>query len=262
MDFVNIFKTKLYISSIFSVIKSERTVSAGKEFSISSRHSDAFIFVLSGSCLYSCVGSLPFTASEGDVIYLAKGADYKMLHTEEETFSYIYCDFDFDGNFPRACAVIPTLERGELQDMFSRLYKSYIRDSFSSHAESLSLLYKIYSELIFLSERDYISSPSSKKIREIKEEIDDTFTHPSLSVESLADNAGISEVYMRRLFKSEFGISPSQYIISKRIANAEALMKEKTLSIEECAKQSGFSSLQYFSRIYKAKKGVSPCKSR
>ena len=262
MEFINILKTKLYISAINSVVKSQRLGSEHKRICIKSRHCDAFIFVLSGSCRYKCRGTQPFVASTGDIIYLAKGAEYTILHEDDDVFSFIFCDFEFDTDSPRLCTLCKTLERAGIQDLFYKLFKSFSADTPLSFTESISILYKIYSEMIFLSDREYLSSPSRVKVREIKNAIDSSFTDPSLSVEALARDANISEVYLRKLFGSEFGTSPSQYIIAKRIANAEALMKEKTLSAEECARQSGFSSLQYFCRIYKAKKGHSPKNSR
>lgn len=262
MSCIDILKTKLCISDILSVVKSQRTSFVGKELFVKSRHSDAFVFVLSGKCLYECRGSSPFLAKEGDVIYLANGAEYKMIHKENGVFSYIFCDFMFLSDDGRASVAIPSLEKREICDSFFKLHKAFSRENPASHAECLSLLYKIYSDIILISERDYLSSPTANTVRRAKNIIDDSFTSTELSVESVATEVGVSEVYLRRLFNLEFGTSPSQYIISKRLANAEALMKEKTLSIEECAKQSGFSSLQYFSRIYKAKKGISPGKAR
>ena len=262
MEFIDILKSKLYISSIFSVVKSQRTGVKDKKIVISGRHSDAFVFVISGTCRYECRGSLPFVARGGDIIYLSKGAEYTMIHELDGVFSCIFCDFEFNSSAPRLCALVPTLERTGIGELFYKLLKTFSDETPLSFAKSLSILYKIYSEMILLSDREYLSSPSRVKAREIKSVIDARFTDPSLSVEALARDAGISEVYLRKLFNSEFGTSPSQYIIAKRISNAEALMKEKTLSTEECAKQSGFSSLQYFCRIFKTKKGFSPGKSK
>lgn len=262
MEFTDILKTNLYISRILSVVKSQRSGAEYKKLSVKGRHSDAFIFVLSGSCRYECRGSAPFCAKSGDVIYLAKGAEYTMRHENDDLFSFIFCDFEFASDEARECACIQTLENADVRDLFPKLLKSFRKATPAANADCLSILYRIYSDIITLSERAYISSPATAKVKEVKSVIDESFTSPELSVESLAKQAGVSEVYLRRLFNSEFGISPSQYIIAKRIANAEALMKEKTISIEECAKQSGFSSLQYFCRIYKSKKGFTPGKSR
>ena len=262
MEFVDVLKTKIYISEIFSVVKSQRVPTENKRIYVKERHSDAFVFVLCGSCRYECLGTPAFVAKGGDIIYLAKGCEYTMIHENDEVFSYIFCDFEFSSGLPRRSCLVPTLERSYIQDIFYKLLKSFCGETPLSFANSISLLYRIYAEMISLSDRDYLSSPAKIKIREIKNIIDDTFTDPSLSIEALAKEGGISEVYLRKLFNLEFGISPSQYMIAKRIANAEALMKERALPLDECARQSGFSSLQYFCRIYKTKKGVTPGKAR
>jgi two-component system response regulator YesN len=92
--------------------------------------------------------------------------------------------------------------------------------------------------------------------------IKSNFKDLSLSVETLAEIQGISEVYFRRLFKKQYGISPSQYIITTRIEHAKSLIKHSFLSLEECAVQSGFSSVQYFCRVFKKVTGMTPTEYR
>ncbi|MBQ7054474.1 MAG: helix-turn-helix transcriptional regulator, partial [Oscillospiraceae bacterium] len=79
-----------------------------------------------------------------------------------------------------------------------------------------------------------------------------------LSVTSLAESIDLSEVYFRKLFKAQFDVSPAQYIISVRLKKAKELMRSPFLSLEECALQSGFSSLQYFCRVFKKATGATP----
>ena len=96
----------------------------------------------------------------------------------------------------------------------------------------------------------------------IKDFIDSDYKNPALCVNGLAQMAGISEVYLRKIFKMQYGISPSQYITNVRINKAKEFMKYPLLSLEECALQSGFSSLQYFSRVFKKTMGTTPFKYR
>ena len=85
----------------------------------------------------------------------------------------------------------------------------------------------------------------------------------SLSVSALAKIADMSEVYFRKLFKAEVGVSPLKYIISVRLKKAKQLMKNYPfLTLEECARQSGFSSLHYFSRVFLSEFGTNPSKYR
>ena len=108
----------------------------------------------------------------------------------------------------------------------------------------------------------YISKCSRNKIAESKDYIDANFKDTSLSVDFLAKKAAMSNVYFRSLFKAQYHLSPSQYIISVRLKNAKSLMKYSFLTLEECALQSGFSSLQYFCRIFKKYTGMTPSEYR
>lgn len=108
----------------------------------------------------------------------------------------------------------------------------------------------------------YISKSSRNKIAESKDYIDANFNDTSLSVDFLAEKAVMSNVYFRSLFKAQYHLSPSQYIISVRLKNAKSLMKYSFLTLEECALQSGFSSLQYFCRVFKKYTGMTPSEYR
>ncbi|MBE6651758.1 MAG: helix-turn-helix transcriptional regulator [Ruminococcaceae bacterium] len=92
--------------------------------------------------------------------------------------------------------------------------------------------------------------------------IDENFNLPEFSITLLAERIEMSEVYLRKLFRAQYGISPSKYLISVRLKNAKKLMKYPFLTLEECALQSGFSSLQYFCRLFKKETGISPGKYR
>ena len=122
----------------------------------------------------------------------------------------------------------------------------------------MSILYSIYSALQKSTAHGYIGKNNESVIADAKSYIDENFKSTMLSICELARRAGISEVYLRRLFKARYGISPQKYINSVRIENAKRLMKYHFLTLDECARESGFSSLQYFCRIFKEAEGISP----
>ncbi|MBX6360731.1 MAG: AraC family transcriptional regulator [Acidobacterium ailaaui] len=62
----------------------------------------------------------------------------------------------------------------------------------------------------------------------------------------------------RKLFKSETGYSPHQYLLNLRINKAKELLQTTELSIKQIAYQTGFESEFYFSRIFKKKVGKAP----
>ncbi len=66
--------------------------------------------------------------------------------------------------------------------------------------------------------------------------------------------------YLRKMFKSEMGMTPRQYLTDKRLENAARSLNifGSGANISEIARLSGFSEPLYFSRLFKKKYGVSP----
>ena len=81
-----------------------------------------------------------------------------------------------------------------------------------------------------------------------------------LSIKEIADKSFMSEVYFRKLFKEEYGVSPQKYIVSLRIQNAEGLISTGYYSLKEVAYLSGYTDYKYFSVEFKKNVGVSPSK--
>lgn len=79
-----------------------------------------------------------------------------------------------------------------------------------------------------------------------------------LSQTQVADAFQISNYTLSRLFKLQVGVGFVEYINSKRLEYAKELLLTTQHSIHDIARMAGFSSDNYFSRIFKANVGVSP----
>lgn len=80
-----------------------------------------------------------------------------------------------------------------------------------------------------------------------------------LSINHLAQKAYISISNFYKLFKSEFGITPNEFILKERIEKAKSLLKQY-MTINEIAYLTGFSDSNYFIRTFKQMVGVTPKK--
>ena len=88
MGKVDIATSQLFFKKLISVIKSEIN-NHTKPIYVRGRHSDAFVYILSGSCSYSFDDGRVFTVNQGDILYLAHNADYTMnIHTPSYRFIY------------------------------------------------------------------------------------------------------------------------------------------------------------------------------
>ena len=80
-----------------------------------------------------------------------------------------------------------------------------------------------------------------------------------LSVREIATAAGISESLLYRLFRSEEGMTPSEYLRSVRIRHAKELLLEGGgMRIAEIAERVGFSDAAYFCKVFRADTGITP----
>lgn len=80
-----------------------------------------------------------------------------------------------------------------------------------------------------------------------------------MSIKEISDAAHVSVNTLERHFLSSYGMSPHEYIKSKRLANAARLLK-KGSSVTDCAYESGFSSSSHFVSEFKKHFGVTPLK--
>lgn len=84
------------------------------------------------------------------------------------------------------------------------------------------------------------------------------YKNSDLTIKDVADKSFISEVYFRKLFKEEYGISPQKYLVNLRIQNAAGLISMGYYSLQEVAYMSGYNDYKYFSTEFKKVFGISP----
>ena len=58
--------------------------------------------------------------------------------------------------------------------------------------------------------------------------------------------------------KQEYGVSPIDYMVSRRIGEAQNLLNTTSLSVAEIAEAVGYADKNYFARIFRKRAGISP----
>lgn len=81
---------------------------------------------------------------------------------------------------------------------------------------------------------------------------------PSLNVQLLADEVGLSRVQLHRKLKALTGISTSEFIRNIRLKQAEKLLLDKQMNISQVAYALGFTNQTHFSTLFKKMYGLSP----
>jgi len=78
------------------------------------------------------------------------------------------------------------------------------------------------------------------------------------SVEGVARRLGISDRHLRRIFEAQLGVSPLQYLQTRRLLSAKQLLADTRLPVTEIALLSGFASVRRFNAVFAAQYGMSP----
>jgi AraC family transcriptional regulator of arabinose operon len=82
--------------------------------------------------------------------------------------------------------------------------------------------------------------------------------HRRISVEEMAEAAGVSEPRLTTLFRQSLGTSPAKHAEDVRLQHAAHLLRSGNLSAKEVAHACGFHDPPHFSRRYRQKYGRSP----
>lgn len=79
-----------------------------------------------------------------------------------------------------------------------------------------------------------------------------------LSLDRVAEHAGVSPSHLSRLFKSEIGMGYSAFVSDKRLEAARTSLESMEAPIQDIGKSVGFNTPAYFIRQFKAKYGKTP----
>jgi AraC family transcriptional regulator len=90
------------------------------------------------------------------------------------------------------------------------------------------------------------------------EEYIDAHLGETISVDALADVAGLSPSHFSREFKKSSGVSPSDYLVRRRVQRTMELLTGTDLSLAEIALAVGFPDQSHCSRRFRKHVGIGP----
>lgn len=99
-----------------------------------------------------------------------------------------------------------------------------------------------------------IKAPDFERVIEY---IESQLSEP-LSLDELADHAGVSRALFAREFTSRFGCSPHRFVIRRRIERAKSLLAQGHRNLADIAYEVGFSGHSHFSTTFRAYEGCTP----
>ena len=151
-----------------------------------------------------------------------------------------------------------------IMSVYSRLDE--LTRSFSADFSSVIAFLELLQQLSMATDAHQLATSSfsnihlsteSRRVNRVEDEINKHFDQ-DLSLEYLADIAGMTPTAFSRFFKQRTGRTLSEYIIDIRLGHVTRKLVDTTMAISEICYQCGFTNITSFNRIFKAKKGCTP----
>ncbi len=81
-------------------------------------------------------------------------------------------------------------------------------------------------------------------------------------IEHLARRVGVTSRHLRRIFESQYGVSPIEYAQTHRLLLAKRLLTDTSLPVTDVAMASGFASVRRFNALFRARYRMAPGRLR
>lgn len=120
--------------------------------------------------------------------------------------------------------------------------------------EAAALFYGILASLYTEKRAD---RPAEKMASYISEHYKDGVT-----LSELAEKFNFSKNYVINIFKSEFCVTPVEYITNVKLKEAMKLLSETSYTLENIAYECGFGDYSHFYKVFRRENGISPKKWR
>lgn len=160
-----------------------------------------------------------------------------------------------------------TFSRETILDMKDRLYTLASQNNGGHSVLTLfGLIYdlSLASTMRELSSRSFTQMVQSYNSRRVKRAYNYIFENydKSISLSDAANLIGMTDTSFSRFFKKQTGRSFVEALNNVRLGSASRMLVDTTHSVAEISMSCGFNNLSNFNRIFKKKKGCTPCEFR
>lgn len=192
-------------------------------------------------------------SDNGCVILLPKGGSYQLECIAPGKFTLINFECDTEPPIDTVTSIkIKSPEK--LLSLHKKLEALTSLRKKNTYARVLSCFY----EIVALVLDEIESSGAPPLLMRALALIDEELANPELSNLTLAKKLHISEVYLRKLFASNLGTSPKQYVKGMRIDRARDMLIVGSDTVSSIAAACGYSSVSVFCRAFKERTGLTP----
>lgn len=163
--------------------------------------------------------------------------------------------------------ILPVINSDRYYSIFKDLFELIVNEVLSEtpgiEETCQYILCTLVSLIILISQNRIDSIEDERRILgfKIKDYLDQNYMK-EINLTEMAANLYINPFYLVHIFKKEMGISPRQYVIKRRIGEAQNMLVTSNKSFAEISKTVGYDNPNYFNMLFKKTTGISPGKFR
>jgi len=243
-------------------IKAERTPDDPRPMVLLARGSGRPLVAEIGGTRYRSSGF-----SDLRVAFVPEGADARMeYHPAARNLSILFAPGLLPAHVPhrQARGFAPLLFNNDptLIALMAWLEMELVAPSFASDLRRDALLHQLARKLAGLGSHE--PDPASRSISiapvRLKRVIDfiDAHLAQPLTLEQLADVAGLSVFHFARVFRQATGQSPYRFVSERRLMLAQRLLMAREMTVQDIALACGFTRHASFSAAFARARGMSP----
>lgn len=272
------FNDQRLASSFASIPKLICVYKAGRDYTRMPRamhmhsHQAEIVFIRTGSGLHT-IGEKQYKTCKGDILIYNSGVihdECSSLEADLSTYCCAVSELQLRGLPPNKLIADdrqPVLKAGvrfnELENLFEMLY-SYMQNNSGANRELTGYLLRALL-LIVLTKIEQNSQPLVQEAKitalRIKKYIDEHYLE-DINLLTIAKNLKINQYYLSHVFKELAGYSPMQYLIRRRIGEAQSLLINTDCGVTEIAMRVGYNNSNHFHGAFVKMVGMAPGRYR
>ncbi len=206
---------------------------------------------------------------EGECTFLPQGSRYTVRTEGSEPFVHYTVNFkitDICGEngsifsniiLGKSRYISPPIHADELRSLFEALLSEWQSKRSGYLLSAKGILYTVLYRYLTAARREARNENAHSVLLPAKKALDNSLTQAYSSSE-LAALCSVSEAHFRRLWKKQFGTTPTEYARKKRLLRARDMLLSGVYTVKDAAKEVGYDDANYFSRIFRKEFGLSP----
>ncbi len=212
-----------------------------------------------------------YEVGPGDLFIFSPHSNVAYEPKRENPWRYIWIEF----NGSSVKTILDATSFNNSNFIFKDNEKEYLKKTFVEmiHEDNLSTesseailivsyIFKVFSFLTknYPKNENVNITKKEETIKKIERYLYIHYNDTNFSIGNVAEEFSFSQSYITRLFKSQTGITPIQYVDELRMKKAIELLNHHSLTIDQIAENIGYKNQFYFTKRFKRYYGMPPSK--